>query len=74
MSRGGGGWLKGRVPCPPKPNGRAAPLLTLKWGEDTLKDRAMSWETDAVVQTVRRSKGCLSLPVSGRGVAGFTFK
>ena len=37
VSRGGRGCLNGRIPGPHKPNGRAATLLTSKWGEDKLK-------------------------------------
>ncbi len=40
VARGGGG-LKGRSPCPPKPSGEAATLLTSKWGEVKLKDWAV---------------------------------
>ena len=34
---GGGGWLKGVNPCPPKPSGKAATPLASKWGEDSSK-------------------------------------
>ena len=37
VSRGGRGCLKGRISGPHKPNGRAATLLTSKWGEDIVK-------------------------------------